>query len=216
MRLMITAGGSREPIDSVRYVGNASTGRTGVRIAEEAVRRFHTVYLLSGLGSLTPSAWAVSTGLLVQRPYGTASDLLMKCQELCLRHRFDAVVAAAAVADYAPVPESGKISSSLSQLLVRMEPTAKVIDQLRVLCPDATLVAFKLEAGVNDLELRARARATMTRTGADFAVANLVPGMGLEEHPSVVMDAGGREWLIENRTKLAGTLLHLLEERIGQ
>lgn len=213
MRLLITSGGTREPIDSVRYVGNTASGRTGNLIAEEAVRRFHTAFLLSGRGSVPIQPWAASTGLVVQTTFGSTQDLLEACSK-CLLTPVEAIVASAAVADYTPEPFAGKLSSAEDELVVRMKPTVKVIDRLREMSPKAVLVAFKLESGLDREELFARALSTLRRSGADLVVANDTVGMGEPAHPAHFLDRHGLICSVTTRFELAGRLIELLEERV--
>lgn len=212
MKLLVTAGGTREPIDDVRYVGNASTGATGARIVEEAVRRYHTVYYLSGVGSVLPASWAMETGLVVRREFTSAQSLLDACGEWTRDYRFDAIVFAAAVADYRPESVSGKIKSDRPVLDLHMVPTPKVLDSVRSWAPEAVLVGFKLESGVDVPELVERARQTAARSGAQWMVANLAEGMGREDHPSVILSAQGEVIEVPQRRQLAETLIRLLED----
>lgn len=211
MRILITSGGTREPIDDVRYVGNVATGSTGAGLAAEAVRRFHTVFLLSGVGSISPPQWALDTGLLVQRTFTSTKSLLAMADEICVTG-IDAVVASAAVADYTPERHPGKLSSAATELVVRMVPTPKVIDHIRQLVPEATLVAFKLETAVSNEELLARARRTMARAGADYIVANDLAGAGDDDHPACILGPDGLAVPVASRTDLAIGLLDLLEQ----
>ena len=211
MRILVTTGGSREPIDDVRYVTNAASGRTGALIAEEAVRNFHTVYLLAGKGSVPPAQCTADTGLIVRREFGSAADLLHLCMEM--DYRFDAILAAAAVADYAPVPHAGKLSSANSELVVRMAPTPKVVDRLRQRWPEAHLVAFKLESGLAEGDLFSRARSTMTRCGAELVVANDAAGMGADSHPAHVLDRDKVVATASGRRALARELIRILTDR---
>jgi len=211
MRILITSGGTREPIDDVRYVGNRASGRTGSLLAEEAVRRFHTVFLLSGAGSVMPDEWAMKTGLLVSRTFGSAADLLDLCESL--DYRFDAVIASAAVADFAPVKSDGKLSSAMPELVVRMLPTRKIVDRMRALWPKSVLVAFKLESNAGPELLFEQARRTMERCGADMVVANDTGSMGEESHPAHILDSSGRVCSVQTRRNLAGELIKLLENR---
>jgi phosphopantothenoylcysteine decarboxylase/phosphopantothenate--cysteine ligase len=215
VRILITSGGTREPIDAVRHLGNASTGRTGALIAEEAVRRYHTTYLLSGAGSVLPAAWARATGILVEREYGSTSDLLARIEELVAKVRFDAIVAAAAVADYTVQPVPGKIPSTHPELTLRLVPTPKVVDRLRQLAPDARLVVFKLEAGVTQEDLVRRATATLGRVGAAFAVANLAEGMGSDGHVATLVSRSGRVLPVTDRRGLAASVMDWLEQEVA-
>ncbi len=210
MRILITSGGTREPIDDVRYVGNVATGSTGARLAAEAVRRFHTVFLLSGVGSVAPPQWALETGLLVRRTFTSTQNLLDSAKEICATG-IDAVVASAAVADFTPQPHEGKLPSSAPEMVVRMVPTPKVIDRIRQWSPEANLVAFKLETAVSQEELIVRARQTMMRSGADYIVANDLAGAGQDAHPACILGREGAEIPVASRTDLSNSLLDLLE-----
>jgi phosphopantothenoylcysteine synthetase/decarboxylase len=210
MRILITSGGTREPIDDVRYVGNIATGSTGAGLAAEAVRRFHTVFLLSGVGSVSPPQWALDTGLLVRRTFSSTQSLLEIAEEVCATG-IDAVVASAAVADFTPERHVGKLSSSSPEMVVRMVPTPKVIDHIRKWSPAAQLVAFKLETGVSQEELVARARRTMKRSGANYIVANDLTGAGQDAHPACILGREGAATPVASRTDLANGLLDLLE-----
>lgn len=211
MRLLITSGGTREPIDDVRYVGNVATGSTGASLATEAVRRFHTVFLLSGAGSVSPPQWVHDTGLLVPRTFTTTASLMAAARQICATG-IDAVVATAAVADFVPVQHAGKYSSHEPEMVVRMTRAPKVIDQMRGWLPEAMLVAFKLETGVSDSELAARARRTMDRAGADYIVANDLRGAGEDDHPASILGPNGLALPVAKRSQLATTLLDLLEQ----
>jgi phosphopantothenoylcysteine synthetase/decarboxylase len=216
MKILVTAGGTREPLDEVRYLGNVSSGRTGAWIVEEAVRRYHTVFLLAGKGAEQPAQWAMDTGLVVAQEFGSAVDLLQRCTHLCQQHEFQAVVFAAAVADYAPQPVQGKVPSQLDEWLVRLVPTPKVVDVIPRLAPDAVLVGFKLESGVSREELVSRARHTGRRCQARFMVANDTSGLGSASHEAVLVDVHGRETVVPHRRALAEVLITTLEEACQQ
>jgi len=212
MKILVTAGGTREPLDDVRYLGNASSGRTGAWIVEEAVRRYHTVFLLAGKGAVQPAPWALDTGLVVMEEFGSAADLLQRCTRLCHDHQFQAVVFAAAVADYAPEPVQGKVSSSLDEWLLRLVPTPKVVDVIPRLAPHAVLVGFKLESGVSREELVRRARRTGKRCQARFMVANHAAGLGSASHEAFLVDMTAGEATVSDRRALAEVLIATLED----
>jgi len=211
MKVLITSGGTREAIDDVRYVGNRASGRTGVLIAEEAVRRYHTVFLLSGEGAASPAQWALDSGLIVQRRFVSAADLLAACEEILAAHEVDAIIASAAVADFAPIPVEGKIPSTQRELVVRMVPTPKLIDRLATLAPAAKLVAFKLESGKSEEELLTSARRIMERCGAVAVVANDASGMASPDHGAVILTGAGGRIAVENRARLAVQVLDYVE-----
>jgi phosphopantothenoylcysteine decarboxylase/phosphopantothenate--cysteine ligase len=138
LRILITAGATREPIDTVRFISNVSTGKMGVEIAKEAARRGHSVYLLQGTGS-----YPAPEDILTAR-FTTTKDLMKKVTEII--SDFDVYISAAAVSDYAPEFVDAKIGSNQEELVLRLKPTPKVIREAKKAARKDTLfVAFKLE-----------------------------------------------------------------------
>ena len=159
---LVTAGGTREPLDSVRFVGNRSSGRMGVALAEEAVRRGAIVTLLAAnLAVPAPSGVEV-----IETP--TAADLE---REALARSDADVVLMAAAVADYRPANEiAGKQPKSDAGWTVELEPTTDVARALGVAKSNGQiLVAFGAEEGPAGLE---RKRAMLADKNVDLVVYN--------------------------------------------
>jgi phosphopantothenoylcysteine decarboxylase/phosphopantothenate--cysteine ligase len=161
-RVVVSAGGTREPLDTVRYLGNRSSGRMGVALATEARRRGADVTLLAAnLGVPAPVGVTV-----VQTP--TASDLE---REALARADADVVVMAAAVADYRPVaPESGKRPKNREPWTVELVPTTDVLAALGAgRRPGQVLVGFAADGAGTGLE---RAREKLRTKGSDLVVFN--------------------------------------------
>ena len=154
-RVVVSAGGTREPLDSVRYVGNRSSGKMGVAVAREARRRGAAVTL-------------VASNLAVQPPEGVevvqapaAADL---AREILARDDADVVVMAAAVADYRPAePADGKRPKDSDTWTVTLEPTEDVLAELgRRRRNGQLLVGFAADEGEGGL-VRARTKLTNKR-----------------------------------------------------
>jgi len=160
-RVVVSAGGTREPIDAVRFVGNRSSGRMGVALAAEARRRGAEVTLLaSNLAVASPDGVEV-----VQAP--TAADVE---REALARADADVVVMAAAVADYRPAEAlDGKRPKDDAGWTVRLEPTVDVALQLGARKNGSLLVAFGAERGEEGLE---RKRRMLDSKNADLVVYN--------------------------------------------
>jgi phosphopantothenoylcysteine decarboxylase/phosphopantothenate--cysteine ligase len=162
--VLVTAGGTREPIDSVRYVGNRSSGRMGLALAEEAARRGADVTLICANVAL-PRPSGVRT-----LDVGSAAEL-----EAAARAEFpgaDVLLMAAAVADFRPsAPEAAKLAKSGRELLaIELEPTVDVLAALAAeRRPDQTLVGFAAEHGGGGL---GRGRAKLDRKGLQAVVVN--------------------------------------------
>jgi phosphopantothenoylcysteine decarboxylase / phosphopantothenate---cysteine ligase len=184
-KVLISAGGTREPLDSVRYVGNRSSGRMGVALAEEARARGADVTLLAAnLAVPTPAGVSV-----IETP--SAADLE---REALGRADADVVVMAAAVADYrAASPSATKRPKDDSSWNVLLEPTADVLAAIGAARrPGQVIVGFAADEGEAGLE---RAREKRRAKNADLFVFNDVArsdiGFDAEENEVVVVSANG-------------------------
>ena len=161
-RVLVSAGGTREPLDAVRYVGNRSSGRMGVALAEEARRRGASVTLLAAnLAVEAPPGVEV-----VQTP--TAEALL---HEALARADVDLVLMSAAVADYRPSEASdAKRAKGSEPWTIRLEPTEDIVRTLASRRENGqVIVAFGAEQGDAGLE---RKRAMLTDKNVDLVVYN--------------------------------------------
>jgi phosphopantothenoylcysteine decarboxylase/phosphopantothenate--cysteine ligase len=181
--VLVTAGGTREPLDSVRYVGNRSSGRMGVALAEEARRRgAHVTLLAANLSVPAPSGVEV-----VETP--TAAAL---AREAKARASADVVLMAAAVADYAPEPVAGKRPKSGETWELRLEPTEDVLAGIGERRNGSVLVGFGAEEGEEGL---ARKRRMLAEKHLDLVVFNDVSrvdiGFDSPENEVVLVSAAG-------------------------
>jgi phosphopantothenoylcysteine decarboxylase / phosphopantothenate---cysteine ligase len=192
--VVVSAGGTREPIDLVRFVGNRSSGRMGVALAAEAKRRGADVTLVYANGSVQPPAGVE----VVAAP--TAGDMR---REMLDRADADVVLMAAAVADYRPSkPVEGKRPKSGEPWSLELEPTEDVLAELGARPRNGQiLVGFAADAGELGLE---RAREKLANKRGNLFVYNDVsqPGIGFEaeENELVLVSARG-ERRIGRRSK---------------
>jgi len=179
-RVLITAGPTYEDIDPVRYVGNRSSGRMGVAVAEAARRRGAAVTLVLG-----PSTVAVPAGLEVVRVRSAAEMHAAVMQALPGQ---DVVVMAAAVADYTPeTPAAQKITKSDGALTLTLTRTRDILADLGASRDGAAhpvLVGFAAETA----DAVARGRRKLDAKRVDLVVANDVtqPGAGFEHDTNAV------------------------------
>jgi phosphopantothenoylcysteine decarboxylase/phosphopantothenate--cysteine ligase len=161
-RVLVTAGGTREPVDSVRFVGNRASGRMGVALAEEARRRGADVVLLAA-NLAVPAPAGVET-----IPTPTADAMLDAALAL---EDVDILLMAAAVADYRPAdPIATKRAKTDEQWSLTLEPTRDVARTLgERKRPGQVLVAFGAEHGEEGLE---RKRRMLETKNADLVVYN--------------------------------------------
>jgi phosphopantothenoylcysteine decarboxylase/phosphopantothenate--cysteine ligase len=162
--VLITAGGTREPIDSVRFIGNSSSGRMGFALAQAARDRGAEVTLVAANVALPAPAGVARREVL------TAAELGRACEEEF--SRCDVLLMAAAVADFTPAaPTDGKIKKSdRERLELVLEPTADILAGLAARRRDGqTLVGFAAEHGAGAVDC---ARGKLTAKGLDAIVVN--------------------------------------------
>ena len=206
-RLLVSAGGTREPLDAVRFVGNRSSGRMGVALAAEARRRGAEVTLL-GANLAVPAPSGVE---LVETP--TAADL--EREALARAAEADVVVMAAAVADYRPAQAlAAKRPKDTAAWTLELEPTPDVLVGLGERRRDGQLlVGFAAETGANGLE---RARKKLARKGADLFVLNDVArtdiGFDAYENEVTLLTASGERTVAKApKDEIAGAILDEVE-----
>ena len=214
-RVLVSAGGTREPLDDVRFIGNRSSGRMGVAVAEEARRRGADVTVVAANIAVLPPGGIE----LVQAP--TAADL--EREVLARADEADVVVMAAAVADYRPAEVvAGKRGKDAQAWTIELEPTKDVLKTLGGRGGDALLVGFAAESGDEAIE---RARRKLTDKNVNLIVFNDVSrsdiGFDTDDNEVVLVGHEG-ERRIEKAPKrqVAGAILdevaRLLEERDGR
>ena len=202
LRLLVTAGGTREAIDPVRYIGNRSSGKMGYAIAAVAAERGAEVTLVSG-----PVSLAVPAGV---KRVSVESALEMREAVLAAFPVTDVVIKAAAVADYRPeVVSEQKIKKNSANLTVALTKNPDILAELGKIKTGQFLVGFAAETQ----ELVANATEKLRRKNLDMLVANDVtlPGAGFESETNIVklLSKDGRVEELPQMSKqsLAGLLL---------
>jgi len=209
--VVVTAGGTREPIDAVRFVGNRSSGRMGAAIAAEARRRGAEVTLIaSNLSVDEPVDVEV-----VQTP--TAADL---ARETLARAGADVIVMAAAVADYRPAePIQAKRPKEDQPWRLELEPTDDVLRALTAQDANGRIVVgFAAETGEDGL---ARAREKRALKQADLFVYNDVGASGIgfdsvENEVVIISDEGERHVARTPKERVAAEILDDVERLLGR
>jgi len=216
LHLIVPPGGTREPIDDVRYIGNVSTGRLGARIAEEALLRGHDVLFLHAAGSVLPSPGNREAGSarLSLEEFVTARDLSGGLEKaLCRIPDPCAAVMAAAVADYAPVRRPGKIPSSGEELTLALRRVDKIVDRIKTWNPGVLLVKFKLESGRSKDDLVAVGLESARRSRADLVLVNDIAAIRGGKHPAVLLwPEEERRLDLEGKESVARAIVAALEE----
>jgi phosphopantothenoylcysteine decarboxylase/phosphopantothenate--cysteine ligase len=211
-RVLVTAGPTCEDIDPVRFIGNRSSGRMGFALAAEAAARGADVVLVAGPTSLPPPASAEIV------PVRSAAE--MHAAVLARADKVDAVIMAAAVADYAPAggPAARKIGKG-GPLSLSLERTPDILGDLgrrRGARARPVLIGFAAETG----DPVPAARRKLDAKGVDLIVANDVsaPGAGFDVDTNVVTIVTGHEveaLPLMSKTEVAARVLDRVERMLG-
>lgn len=217
LRVLITAGGTAEPIDAVRVLTNRSTGATGALLASHLRRRGHAVTLLRARSAARPEVAGE------EEVFESFADLDAALGRNLGTGRFDAVIHAAAVGDFGvdvlsaagavQSPGSGKLDSE-SPPLLRLRRQPKLVDTLRARSPaPLRVVAFKLTAGAAPAEAAGAVQKLFAQSGADLVVHNDAAAVGADgSFPAEIRRPDGSVAAhCPERATLAAELTRLLE-----
>lgn len=166
-KVLITSGGTQEPLDDVRVITNKSTGRTAAAIADQ--------FILSGFDVTYLHAENAKLPLLdcTKKNYVTFKDIEKSLTDLLSDHHFDLVIHAAAVSDYSVAQsQNGKINSDQEKLVIELTKNPKLIDQIKKLSPKSQLIGFKLTSTTNPDEIQKKLESLFEKANCDFVVHN--------------------------------------------
>ena len=193
MKVLITSGGTKVPIDLVRDITNMSTGTFGSKIATEILKKGHEVIFLRAKGSKSPlsvtvdlvhEAWTMERmekwfderskfahnyRELVYRTFNDYAEILERAIKI---YTPDIIVLAAAVSDYGvEKPVAGKVRLK-KDFTITLSPLPKLIGKIKTWAPNSKLVGFKLLVGSRPSELILAAKDSIDANGCDMVVAN--------------------------------------------
>jgi phosphopantothenoylcysteine decarboxylase/phosphopantothenate--cysteine ligase len=219
--ILITAGGTREPIDAVRYIGNHSTGRTASALADSLISRGHLVSFLVAENAMRPS-------LPCQiHPFSSYQDLSTELQRTLGQQHFDWVIHAAAVSDFSVdrIEQPGKDGnakeklsseklSSADPLTLHLKPNAKLLQQLRHWSANTAvrIIGFKLTS-TSDQASRVKAvKDLFDNAGVDAVVHNDLEEIRCGSHRYTLYSSPAAALDCANSTELNAGIEQLLEE----
>ncbi|MBR6473088.1 MAG: phosphopantothenate--cysteine ligase [Firmicutes bacterium] len=232
-KIIITAGGTSEPIDEIRAITNKSTGSLGSKIAAEFARRdeVEKIFYIHGKGAIVPDDPKIE---LI--PIRSTDDLLQKITELTEENVIDIMIHSMAVSDYTTasfisleeflklLAEGGcetlddvrallekedfrkrytKLPSSIDDPLLMLKQTPKVISKLRDMAPDAVIVGFKLLDHVSHEELMKVAAEQILKNRTDFCLANDYATVVSPVHVGFLLSKEGKEQRYEGKDAIA-------------
>jgi phosphopantothenoylcysteine decarboxylase/phosphopantothenate--cysteine ligase len=202
MKILVTAGPTREYLDDVRFLSNPSSGRMGFSVAEAAAQAGHEVVLVSGPVSLSDPP-----GVDVVRVV-SAEEMAREC--LSRFDDCDAVVMTAAVCDYSPRERfEGKLKKGEDTLILELVPTTDILKEMGRRKNKQVLVGFALEVQ----DSRQNAADKLARKNLDYIVLNSPDAFASEAVSCSVIDGAGNitPYSAISKKALAGEIVKLLE-----
>jgi len=201
MHFLITAGGTREYIDPVRFISNASSGRMGYALARAALKVGHKVTLISA-SDLQPPVRVDFVGVdSATEMFEAVKKFFSKC---------DCLIMAAAVADYTPLrPAKSKIKKTRENLIIKLKPTTDILKwAAKHKKKNQMIVGFALE----EKNLRANAEKKLKEKNLDMIIVNTPAAIGSDKS-TVQIKTPGRKWLKPpqaSKTTIAKKIIDLL------
>jgi phosphopantothenoylcysteine decarboxylase/phosphopantothenate--cysteine ligase len=216
-RILVTAGGTREPIDSVRFIGNTSSGRTAASLVDQLSKLGHTVTWLG-------ADYAIQPELANRLEFYTSFEQLeQQLRNLLGSGEYDVVIHAAAVSDFSVAgiePGEGGVQknaggklSSESDLVLRLKPNPKLLNSLKDWAgnPDLQVIGFKLTDTGDPQRALAAVTKQLERSSVDAVVHNDLADISEAGHSFRLHTTGREPYMCENSEALADEINKLME-----
>ena len=182
-KVLIIGGPTTESIDDIRTISNRSSGKTAIELAKNAFYRGATVELWYGTGKERPPNFIKINNFV------SINDLSVMLKNKDLK-KFEIIIICAALSDYIPKTQKGKIPSGKDKLIIELSPTSKIISKLRNKAPNSKIVGFKVEDKKD--KLNEKAFDLLKKNNLDYVVANTISGFNKEENEIWVINKKGK------------------------
>ncbi|UCD14129.1 MAG: bifunctional phosphopantothenoylcysteine decarboxylase/phosphopantothenate--cysteine ligase CoaBC [Thermoplasmatales archaeon] len=200
--ILIIGGATAEPFDDIRILTNRSSGKTAVALANNAFERGANVELWYG-----HAKEEVPLHIPVKN-FETVKDLLNLLKNNALK--FDSIIVCAAIADYLPKKQKGKISSGKNKLVLDLSPAPKIIQKIRLIMPKSKIIAFKVEESKENLQ--EKSYQLLKRNQLDFVIGNTISAFGKDENEILIINKKGESFHKKgNKEELANYILDTIK-----
>ena len=209
-KILISLGGTYEPIDSVRGITNKSSGKMGLALAREAyIRGADLTLVVANVSVEIPSVFNVirveTSSEMNEAILGIISD-------------FDIFISTAAVSDFEVTEKSDKKIDSSSSLYLNLKPTIKIIRQIKKINPDIFLVGFKAEFNISKSEIIECAKKQIENAGTDLVVANDISNdschFGSDNNEVLIVDDDVITIPLASKREIAKSIFDIISEKV--
>lgn len=210
-KVLISLGGTFEPIDSVRGITNKSSGKMGLALAKQA-------YILGADVTLIVANVSVEISPLFNVISVETAEQMADAIFDVVRD-FDIFISTAAVSDFKVVQYKNKKIDSESSLSINLKPTVKIIRKIKQINPDIFLVGFKAEFNISRDEIIYCARKQINDAGTDIVVANDVSNkdcnFGSDKNEVLIIDDDVLYVPLANKDEIAKTIMNVISEKVS-
>lgn len=208
-KILVTAGPTWVAIDKVRVITNIFKGTLGMIIAKEATKRGAKTTLLLGPGGVSlpkiPSLKVI--------PFKFFDELFYLMKKEISSKKYDIVIHSAAVSDFKPAKVyKGKISSQREELLLKLKPTIKIVDQIKKWDRKIFLVKFKVECGISKKKLIEKGYQSMLQSDAQLIMANDLTQIKEKTHKAFIIDREKNIIFCKTKEEIAKKLLDYISK----
>jgi len=202
-KILIIGGATAEPIDDIRLLTNRSSGKTAISLCVNAFERGANVELWYGCTTeLVPS-------YISYKRFRTVTDLLKLIKNKNLKH-FNSIIICAAIANYIPKKQKGKIPSGKEKLFIECVQAPTILEILRLHVPHATIIAFKTEE--KKINVKRKTQQLISKHHLDGAVGNTLAGFGAKDNEIFILTKKGKStWKKGKKEKIASFILDMIK-----
>ena len=182
-KILIIGGSAAEAIDDVRIITNRSSGKTAVWLAKNAFYRGADVEIWYGVSRTSPPNY-------IKSYYFISNNDLTKLLNSKSIDKFDTIIICAALSDYIPKKQKGKISSEKDKLILEIPAAPKIIASLRKKAPNSKIIGFKVEEKTD--KIKEKATELLKKNNLDIVIANTISGFDRDENEIWIIDKKGK------------------------
>jgi phosphopantothenoylcysteine decarboxylase/phosphopantothenate--cysteine ligase len=202
-KILIIGGATAEPIDDIRILTNRSSGNTAISLCDNAFERGADVELWYGCATKPIPSY------IPYKRFKTVTDLLKLIKNNRIKH-FNNIIVCAAIANYIPKKQKGKIPSGKKNLTILCVQAPVILEALRLQAPHATIIAYKTEE--KKINVKRKTQQLLTKYHLDGAVGNTIAGFEAEDNEIFILRKNGKNsWKKGKKEELATFILDMIK-----
>ena len=202
-KILVIGGATAEPIDDIRLLTNRSSGKTAISLCVNAFERGADVELWYGCATEPVPSY------IPYKHFKTVTDLLKLIKDKNVKH-FNSIIECAAIANYTPKKQKGKIPSGKETLTIMCVQAPTILEALRLQAPHAAIIAYKTEE--KKINVKKKTQQLLTKHHLDGAVGNTIAGFGARDNEIFIFTKNGKSsWKKGKKEELASFILDMIK-----